>query len=340
MAVKELTYEEIKRSIVKKEFAPVYFLQGDEPYYIDRLTDLIIENALEDSERDFNQTIVYGPETDVHAVVAASKRYPMMAARQLVVVKEAKGLRNIEDLQHYLQQPLPSTVLVINYKYAKLDGRKKLSGIVKEKGVLFESKKVYENKIPSFISSYLQDKSYSIDAKSTQMIADYLGTDLSKISNELDKLCIALSSSAQKRVTPELIEENIGISKDFNNYELQSSIASRDVLKANRIIQYFEQNPKDNPIIVTLTVLFGFFSNLMICHFEANKSEANLMNVLGLRFNFQLTDYQQALRHYNAFKTMEIITLIREYDAKSKGVGNSSASQGELLKELAYKVMH
>lgn len=340
MAARELSYEEISRAIVKKEFAPVYFFQGDEPYFIDRLTQLIIEHALEDSERDFNQTIVYGSDTDVHTVISASKRFPMMSARQLVVVKEAKGLRGIEDLQHYVAKPQPSTVLVVNYKYARLDGRKKLADLVKKHGVLFESKKMYENKIPGFIVSYLQTKQYTIDAKSSQMIADYLGTDLSKIANELDKLCIALSVSGQTRVTPELIEENIGISKDFNNYELQSAIARRDVLKANRIAHYFEQNPKDNPIIVTLTVLYGFFSNLMICHFEKDKSETHLMQVLGLRFNFQFADYQSALRVYNAFKTMEIISLIRQYDAKSKGVDNSSASQGELLKELLFKIMH
>ncbi len=340
MAVKELTYEEIKSSILKKQFAPVYFFQGEEPYFIDQLTDLLIENVLEDSERDFNQTILYGSETDVYAVISTAKRFPMMSKYQLIVVKEAKGLKNIEELSHYVQHPLQSTVLVINYKYGKLDGRKKLSGEVSSKGVLFESKKIYENKIPGFVVAYLQQKGYTIDTVSSQMLSDFLGTDLSKLSNEMDKLCISLSSSTQKRITPELIEQNIGISKDFNNYELQNAIAGREILKANRIINYFEQNPKDNPIIVTLTVLYGFFSNLMICHFENNKSEASLMNVLGLRFSFQFKDYQQAMRNYNAFKTMEIISLIRLCDAKSKGVDNVSASPGELLKELVYKIMH
>lgn len=340
MAARELTYEEIMRGIRSKQFAPVYVFQGEEPYYIDLLTDCLIEHALDDSERDFNQTIVYGAETDVATVITAAKRFPMMAARQLVVVKEAKGLKNIDNLHHYVQNPNPSTVLVISYKYDKLDGRKKLALAVKETGVIFESKRVYENKLPAFIASYLQDRGFVIDAKSAQMIADYLGADLSKIANELDKLCIAMSAAIQKRVTPELIEENIGISKDFNNYELQSAIARRDILKANRIVHYFDRNPRDNPIIVTLTVLFGFFSNLMICHFEKDKSEANLMKVLGLRFNFQFADYQSAMRIYNAFKTMEIISLIRQFDARSKGVDNSSASQGELLKELVFKITH
>ncbi len=340
MAAKELTFEEIRRGILDKKFLPVYFFQGEEPYYIDRLTNLLIGQVLDDTERDFNQTIVYGSETDVFTVISAARRFPMMSARQLVVVKEAKGLRNIEELLHYVQNPLPSTVLVINYKYAKLDGRKKLAGEIASRGILFESKKVYENKIPGFITSYLQEKALTIDAKSSQMLSDYLGTDLSKISNELDKLCIAMSGSSPKRVTPELIEQHIGISKDFNNYELQSALAKRDILKVNRIVNYFEHNPKDNPVVVTLTVLYGFFSNLMICHFENNKSEANLMNQLGLRFNFQFADYQYAMRCYNAFKTMDIIARIRECDAKSKGVDNPSASAGELLRELTYKIMH
>jgi DNA polymerase-3 subunit delta len=340
MAAKEWTYEEIRRNILNKQFAPVYFFQGEEPYFIDRLTDLLIDNVLEDAERDFNQTIVYGSETDVYTVINAAKRFPMMAARQLVVVKEAKGLRNIEELLHYVQNPQPASVLVVNYKYAVLDGRKKLAGEIGRQGVLFESKKIYENKVPPFIISYLQEKGLSIDGKSAQMLTDFLGADLSKLSNELDKLGIALSNTSQKRITPELIEENIGISKDFNNYELQSAIASRDVLKANRIIEYFKHNPKNNPLVVTLTVLYNFFSNLMICHFETDKSDANLMRKLALRFSFQFSDYQRAMRIYNAFKTMEIVSLIRQCDARAKGVDNPSTPDNELLKELAYKMMH
>lgn len=336
---KELTYEEIRGSIQNKKFMPVYMFQGEEPYFIDQLTELLIEKVLDDSERDFNQTLVYGNEVDVATVINASKRYPMMSERQLVVVKEAQNLKNIEELVHYVKSPLSSTVLVLNYKYGKLDGRKKLAGEITKNGILFESKKIYENKIPAFITSYLQVKQITIDPRSAQILTDYLGNNLSKLSNELDKLIIALPAG-QKRITPELIETNVGISKDFNNFELQSAIATRDILKVNRIIHYFEQNPKNNPLIVTLTVLFNFFSNLMICHFETNKSESHLMSILGFRFNFQLKDYQTAMQHYNAFKTLDIIAQIRTFDAKSKGVGNISASDGELLKELAYKIMH
>ncbi len=340
MAAKELTYEEIERSILNKKFSPVYFFQGEESYFIDQLTELLIRNVLDDSERDFNQTLVYGSETDVYTVITAAKRFPMMSAYQLVVVKEAQGLKNIDELVHYVKNPLKSTILVLNYKYGKLDGRKKLSGEVAKTGIIFESKKLYENKIPSFITSYLQKKGIGIDAKSAQMLTDFLGADLSKLSNELDKLIITLSGGSQKRITPELIEQNIGISKDFNNYELQSALAIRDILRVNRIINYFEHNPKNNPLVVTLSVLYGFFSNLMICHFSPDKSEAALMNLLGLRFNFQVKDYLSAIKIYNAFKTMEIISLIRTFDAKTKGVDNPSTPDGELLKELVYKIMH
>ena len=318
---------------------PVYMFQGEESYFIDQLTELLIKCVLDDSERDFNQTIVYGSDVNVATVINACKRFPMMSERQLVVVKEAQNLKNIEELVYYVMQPQPSTVLVLNYKYGKLDGRKKLSGEIAKAGILFESKKLYENKIPQFIISYLQTKQITIEPKAAQILTDYLGNNLSKLTNELDKLMLSLPEN-QRRITPELIETNIGISKDFNNFELQSAIAKRDVLKANRILKYFNENPKNNPIIPTLSTLYNFFSNLMICHFSQDKSEHTLMALLGLRFGFQLLDYTNALRIYTPFKTMEIVGLLREYDAKSKGFDNISASEGDLMKELAYKIMH
>ena len=336
---KELTFEEIKGGILNNRFMPVYMFQGEEPYFIDQLTELLIARVLNDSERDFNQTLVYGSEVDVATVINAAKRFPMMSERQLVVVKEAQNLKNIEELVHYVKQPQPSTVLVLNYKYGKLDGRKKLAGEIAKVGILFESKKLYENKVPSFIISYLKDRQITIEPKSAQILTDYLGNNLSKLTNELEKLIISLPEG-QRRITPELIETNIGISKEFNNFELQSAIAARDILKVNRILKYFRENPKSNPMTATLTVLYNFFSNLMICHFSKDKSENTLMPLLELRFGFQLTDYVKALRIYNSFKTLEIIALLREYDAKSKGVGNISASEGDLMEELAYKMMH
>jgi DNA polymerase-3 subunit delta len=336
---KESGFEEIKRGILSKNFVPVYLFQGDESYFIDQLTDLLIENALDDSERDFNQSVFYGLETDARTVITACKRFPMMAERQLVVLKEAQNMKDIDELVHYVKQPLHATILVINYKHGKLDGRKKLAGEIGKTGVSFESKKLYENQIPSFIINYLHERKIKIDHKSPQLLTDYLGNDLSKLTNELEKLIISLPKS-NAEINASLIEKNIGISKDYNNFELQKAIALRDILKANRIAKYFEQNPKNNPLIVTLTVLFNFFANLMICHYETNKTESNLMTTLGFRFNFQLTDYMQAMRNYNAGKTMQIISLIRTCDAKSKGFENTSVPDGKLLGELLYKIMH
>lgn len=336
---KELSFIEIKKSIEAGKFVPVYLFQGEESYYIDNLTELLLSVVLDDSERDFNQTIVYGMETDVATIINACKRYPMMSKRQLVIVKEAQNLKNIDNLIHYVKNPLNSTILIINYKYGKLDGRKKLAGEISKTGIVFESKKVYENKIPDFIITYLRDKEISIPIQEAQILTDYLGNDLSKITNELDKLSIALPEN-EKKITTDLIEKNIGISKEFNNYELQKAIANRDILKANRIAKYFEENPKNNPLLVTLTVLFGFFTNLMICQFEKNQSKNNLMQKLGFRWDMQIADYLEAMKYYKPIKTMNNIALIREYDAKGKGVGNNSVSNGELLIELLYKLMH
>ncbi|GHT75082.1 DNA polymerase III subunit delta [Bacteroidia bacterium] len=336
---KELSFQEIQGNIRLKKFMPVYLFQGEESYYIDQLTDLLIQNVLDDSERDFNQTVVYGLETDVATVINACRRYPMMSERQLVVVKEAQGLKNIDELIHYVKNPLNSTVLVINYKYGKLDGRKKLSGEIANAGIVFESKRIYENKVPDFIVQYLRDRQAAIDLPSAQILTNFLGNDLSKISHELEKLLIALPAG-QNRITPEMVETNIGISKDFNNYELQKAVAGKDILKANRIAQYFEQNQKNNPLILTLNVLFGFFLNLMICQFEQDQSKQHLMQVLGFRWDMQVVDYLDAIKNYKPKQTMRNIALIREYDAKSKGVENSSVPPGKLLIELLYKLMH
>jgi DNA polymerase-3 subunit delta len=336
---KDLSFNEIKGNIQSKKFMPVYLFQGEESYYIDLLTNLLIAFVLDESERDFNQTIVYGMETDVATIINACRRYPMMAERQLVVVKEAQELKNMDDLIYYVKNPLKSTVLVLNYKYGKLDGRKKLSGEIAKIGIVFESKKIYENKIPDFIIDYLRKKQIGIEVKTAQVLTDYLGNDLNKITNELNKLLIALPFN-QKQVTEDLIEKNTGISKEFNNFELQKAVAFRDVLKANRIALYFEQNPKNNPLIRTLNVLFGFFANLMICQFEKDQSKTHLMQILGFKWDIQITDYMEAIKNYKPVKTMQNITLIREYDAKGKGVGNNSMPQGELLTELLYKLMH
>lgn len=334
-----MSFEQIKKDIISRKFHPVYLLMGDEAYYIDNLTNTLVETVIPEEEKDFNQTILYGSETDVATVITLARSFPMMSDRQLIVVKEAQGLKKIEELEVYLKHPMLSTILVLNYKNGTLDKRKKLYAGIEKCGVVFESKKIYDNKMPSFISSLVTTKGLGIDQKASQMLADFLGNDLSKVVNEIDKLMLSLPQG-EKRITAELIERNIGVSKDFNNYELLKAVVERDTFKANRIADYFDKNPKNNPLIVTLSVLFNFFSNLMICYWAKDKSENGIATELGFRSSFQAKDYVLALKSYNAFKAMEIISLLRTYDAKCKGVDNPSTRDGELLRELLFKIMH
>lgn len=334
-----MTFEQIKADIQARRFQPVYLLMGDEPYFIDQLTELLIEKVIPEDEKDFNQTILYGMETNVANVITLARSFPMMSDYQLVVVKEAQGLSKIEELELYVKNPLRSTVLVINYKNGTLDKRKKLYAESAKQGVVFESAKIPDYKIPAFINSFMQSKGLGIDAKSAQMLTDYLGNDLNKLTNEIDKLLIAIPQG-QKQITADLIEQNIGISKDFNNFELLKAVIEKNIFKVNQIADYFEKNPKNNPYIMTLSVLFNFFSNLMICYWAKDKSEKGLAAELGFRNPYQGKDYALAIRQYNAFKCMEIISLLRTYDAKGKGIDNLSTPDGELLKELLYKIMH
>lgn len=333
-------YLEILRDIRNKNFKPVYFLMGEESYFIDLITEAIIANALTDDERDFNQTIIYGADVANYGVVVnAAKRYPMMAPRQLVVVKEAQQIPNIEMLSYYLKQPLASTILVINHKHGTVKGKKILSEI-EQAGILYESKKLYDNQLPAFINNYVTDSGRTIEPKAMQMLADYIGSDLIRLTSELDKLRISMGEK-NKRITPDDIERNVGVSKDYNNFELLNAIVTRDAHKANQIVNYFERNPKNNPLVVTISVLFGFFSNLLISYFAQDKSEQGLMQELKLRSTFQARDYITAMRNYNAFKCIDIIALIRQYDARSKGIGaTANTSEGEMLREMVFKIMH
>lgn len=334
-----MTFEQIINGIKSRDFKPIYLLMGDEPYYIDEITNLFINTVLPEEERDFNQTILYGMETDVKSVITLARSFPMMSDYQVVVIKEAQNLSKIEELEVYAKNPLHTTILILNYKNGSLDKRKKLYAEIDKNGVVFESKKIPEYKIPGFISSYVQTKGLTIDQKSAQMLSDYLGNDLSKLTNEIAKLLIAIPPN-EKRITAELIEENIGISKDFNNFELLKSVIEKDIFKVNQIADYFEKNPKNNPMVMTMSILFNFFSNLMVCYWAKNKTEQGIAAELGFRNPYQAKDYVLALKNYNAFKCMEIISLLRTYDARSKGVGNTSTSDGELLKELLFKITH
>ena len=336
---KETTYEAIARDLKNRIYKPVYYLMGEESYYIDKISEYIAQTVLTDEEKEFNLTVVYGSDTDVATVINAAKRYPMMAERQVVIVKEAQQLKNIEELVYYVQKPLQSTILVLCHKNGTIDRRKKLAAEVEKVGVLFESKKLKETQLPGFITSYLKRKSVDIEPKASEMMAEFVGADLNRMAGELDKQVITLPQGVT-RVSPEQIELNIGVSKDYNNYELRSALVAKDVLKANKIIKYFEENPKTNPIQMTLSVLFGFFSNLMLAYYAPEKTEQGIAAQLGLRSPWQAREYIMAMRQYSGVKVMQIIGEIRYCDARSKGVGNSSLSDGDLLRELIYVILH
>ena len=339
MAQKEWAFDEIIRDIRGGTFYPVYLLMGDEPFYIDRISQALSECVLNDDERDFNQTILYGTDTDTPSVINTAKRYPMMAERQLVILREAQQVRKLDDLAYYLEKPQPTTVLIIEHKNDSVDKRKRFVSLAAKIGVVYESKKLYDNKIPPFIVGYLRDKNFQVTPKAAQMLVDFLGNDLNKIAGELDKLIIS-AGNENREITPELVESNIGISKEYNNYEFLDAIVAGDVLKANRIATHFALNQKNYPMVVTLSVLFNYFSNLMIAHYLPDKSEDGIRRGLSLRMAFQSRAYMSGVRRFSAGKTMQIISLIRECDGKVKGVGNISISEGDLLRELLFKILH
>ena len=317
---------------------PIYFLMGEEPYYIDKISDYIEQNVLNEADKGFNLMSLYGRDVTVEDVVGHAKRYPMMADRQVVIVKEAQDLsRTIEKLSAYAVNPQQSTVLVVNYKYKKIDKRKALYKALKKTAVVFESKKLYDNQVPDWIRRTLASKKITIVPKAAQMLVEFLGTDLNKISNELDKLLIMLPAGGQ--ITPELIEENIGISKDYNNFELRKAIGERQVLKAYQIVGYFANNPKDNPMVVTVSLLFSYFSQLLHFHGLSDKSPRNVASALRVNPYF-VNDYVVAARNFPMRKVSAIVALLREFDVKSKGVGSSNVSQGDLLKELLFRIFN
>ena len=339
MAKQELSCDDILKELRAKQYRPIYYLMGEESYYIDLIADYITDNVLSETEKEFNLTVVYGADVDIATVINAAKRYPMMSEYQVVIVKEAQAIRNMEELSSYLQKPLNSTILVICHKHGTLDKRKKLAAEVEKVGILFESKKIKDSQLPAFINSYMKRKGIDMEPKASAMLADFVGTDLSRLTGELEKLIITLPAG-QKRVTPEQIEKNIGISKDYNNFELRSALVEKDILKANKIIKYFEENPKTNPIQMTLSLLFNFYSNLMLSYYSPEKTEQGIASWLGLKSPWAARDYLTAMRRYNGVKTMQIIGEIRYADAKSKGISNASMSDGDILRELVFKILH
>ncbi len=311
---------------------PIYFLMGEEPYYIDRLSDYIEKNVLTEEEKGFNQTVLYGRDVSVDDIVSAAKRYPMMAERQVIIVKEAQDLaKSIDKFESYASEPMPSTVLVLCYKYKTLDKRKKVTKLFEKSGLVFESKKLYDNQVGQWINRVLQAKKYAIEPKASAMLVEFLGTNLEKINNELEKLQIILPVGST--ISAHDIEENIGFSKDFNVFELRKAIGEKNQLKSYKIAQYFSDNPKDHPLVMTTGMLFSFFVQLLQYHGLKDKNPKNVAAVLKVN-PFFLKDYDVALRNYPMKKVSKIVTLLRETDVKSKGVGSNSLPQHELLKEM------
>ncbi|MDC6364779.1 MULTISPECIES: DNA polymerase III subunit delta [Flavobacteriaceae] len=329
--------KEIVSDINAGQPKPIYFLMGEEPYYIDRISKYISEHVLSEEERGFNQMVLYGKDTNIDEVVANAKRFPMMAEHQVVIIKEAQHLsRTIENLTAYAENPQPTTVLVVCYKYKKLDKRKKLYKAIQKNGELFESKKLYENQVADWIRRTLASKKYTISPTACVLLVEFLGTDLSKINNELEKLTIVVPNTVE--ITPKLIEQHIGISKDFNNFELKKAIGERNVAKASRIIDYFAQNPKDNPFVVTVTLLNTFFTQLLQYHGLNDHSPGNVAKVLGVNPYF-VKEYAIAAKNYPMKKVSGIISSLRQLDLKGKGVGASNMQQADLLKELLVKLV-
>jgi DNA polymerase-3 subunit delta len=344
------TFDNIIKDLKNKVYYPVYLLQGDEPYYIDAISDYIENNVLDEGEKEFNQTILYGKDVDLLTLISVAKRYPMMSNYQVVLIKEAQDIKNLipkvkelakgekevpSPLEVYLQNPVPSTLLVLCHKYKKLDGRSKVAKMFDKVGVVFECKKLYADQLPPWIKNYCKSKKYRIDDKAAILLSEYLGNDLSRISNELDKLMINVPDTVE--ITTTHIEQYIGISKEFNVIELCEAIAKRDALKANRIVNYFTANPKSNPLVLTLGFMFPYFNKLIGYHALPDKSKA--ASVLGVNPYF-IKDTENAARSFTLAKLVAIIALLREADLKSKGVGSAGIPEGEILKELVFKIMH
>ncbi len=336
-----VSFESVMRNLKAGKFSPVYLLMGEEAYYIDMISDFIAENALKPEERDFNQQIVFASDVSAAQIADMARNYPVMSERQVIIVKEAQNIKKWEQLEKYLEKPAKTTVLVICYKNGVVDGRKKILSLFKSAGVVFESKKKREYELPAFIETYLRQRTkVAIENKAAQMMADFIGVDLSRLTGELDKLILSLSEN-ETRITPQIIEQRIGISKDFNAFELRNAVATKNVKKANMIVGYFDSNPKMGGAFVLVPIIFSFFQNLMLAYYAPNRAnDAEVAKWLDLRSAWAAKDYMLGMSNYSGVKVMQIIEKIRDTDSKIKGIGNANTSSGELLKELIFFIMH
>jgi len=330
-------FANILSDLKNKIYYPVYFLYGEEAYFIDGISDFIQENVLNEQEKEFNQTIVYGKDVDVHTIMSYAKRYPMMSNYQVLIVKEAQDLDDLDDFLPYMQNPVSSTILVLCYKYGKIDKRKSFYKAIEKAGVVMESAFLYDNKIPEWINGYIRERGFSISPKASMLLGEFVGNELSKIVNELTKLFINLPAGVE--ITEDLIERNIGISKDFNVFELQKALGRKDVYRSNMIIRYFTANLKDNPLVKIIPTLYSYFTKILIYHYLQDKSRNNAAAALSVN-PFFVQDFQTAAKNFPVHKLVSVISNLREYDLKSKGLDNASATDGELMKELVFKILH
>lgn len=334
------TFDSVMHDLKAGHFAPIYILMGDESYYIDQICDYLQSEVLPPDQQAFDQLVVYGADTNAAQVADFAKQYPMMAPRKVVIVKEAQAIRSWEKLEKYAENPLPQTVLAICYKNGTLNRNTRFVKLVDKVGVVFESKKLRDWQLPKFIQGYLAKKKATIDDKSASMIADHVGADVHRLISELDKLLVSIPDN-DRRVTPEIVERNIGVSKDFNAYELRDAIVHKDVFKANQIIKYFDSNPKAGSVYSFLPLLYSFFQNLMIAFYAPNRGdEQSVASYLELKNVWGVKDYMTGMRNYSGRKTLDILAKIREIDTQSKGVNNPNTSAGDLMKELIYFILH
>lgn len=332
-----MTFEAINKELDQKKYRSIYFLMGEEPYFIDKIVDRIEDEVLDEAEKGFNQSVLYGKEVSVQDIVSEAKRFPMMSERQVVIVKEAQHVRSIEDLKSYAEQPQTSTVLVFAYNYKKLDKRKALAKSLAKDHVLFESKRLYDNQVMDWVGNIIREAGYRVSPKAVALLSEFVGSDLGRMQQEIDKLKLVVPQGGE--ISAEVIEKNIGISKDFNNFELQKAIGDKDVLKANTIAHYFARNPKDNPLVVTISILYSFFTKVMIVHSHPGKSPQEIAGALKVNPYF-VKDYQRAAKHYPMNKCLRIISYIREADGRSKGLGGGGITHEDILRELLFKILH
>jgi DNA polymerase-3 subunit delta len=339
MAAKGITYENVLRDVKAQNIAPIYYLMGEEDYYIDKLSDAIVDAVLIEDERDFNLDIVYGAETDVDKIIELAHAYPMMAERRVVLVREAQSIRSLDGLDVYLSHLTPTTVLIFCHKHGKLDMRKATAKIIQQVGVIFESKRLYDNQLPPFITQYFRQHDVDVEPQAVQMLAGHVGADLSRLTTEMDKLLLALSEEGRV-VGPTLVEEQTGMSKDFNDFELQAALAGRNIFRANQIVKYYQGNPRSFFIGRTLTNLFTFFSDVMLAYYAPSKSDASIAVWLGKSEWKVRQDVGPARRNYSGVKVMQILGEIRKTDAQSKGVGGCRIPHEELLQDLIFFILH